>query len=185
MRVRQFFVPLLAVMVAAGACKKNEPVEMPVPAPMPVPPPPPPPPPPATPAEDPNIAIERARAALIATIGNTIHFEFDRAEIRPQDEPILNEKATILQQHPQVRLRIAGHADERGSDEYNMVLGQRRAQAAKAYLERRGIDGSRIDVISYGEERPADPRSNEEAWALNRRGEFEVIAGRETLGRPR
>lgn len=185
MRVRQFFLPLLAVMFVAGACKKNEPVEMPAPAPMPTPPPPPPPAPPAPPVEDPNVAIERARAALIATIGTTIHFDFDRADIRPQDEQILNQKATVLQQHPQVRIRIAGHADERGSDEYNMVLGQRRAQAAKAYLERRGIDGSRIDVISYGEERPADPRSNEEAWARNRRGEFEVIAGRETLGLPR
>lgn len=185
MRVRQILLPLLAVVVAVGACKKNDPVEMPAPAPMPAPPPPPPPTTTTTPGEDPNIAIERARAALIATIGNTIHFEFDKADIRPQDEQILDQKATILQQHPQVRLRIAGHADERGSDEYNMVLGQRRAQAAKAYLERRGIDGSRIDIISYGEERPADPGSNEEAWARNRRGEFEVIAGRDSLGRPR
>lgn len=185
MRVRQLFLPLLVVLVAVGACKKNEPVEMPTPAPTPAPPPPPPPARPAPPGEDPNVAIERARAALIATLGTPIHFDFDRAEIRTQDEQVLNQKATVLQQHPQVRLRIAGHADERGSDEYNMVLGQRRAQAAKAYLERRGIDGSRLDIISYGEERPAVPQSNEDAWARNRRAEFEVIAGRETLGLPR
>lgn len=184
MRLRQIVLPMLVLLVAGTACRRQQQVEAPTPVPAtPVPPPLPPPPPP--PGEDPNVAIERARAALLNTIGVPVYFDFDRAEIRSSEEAKLNDKGTILQQHPQVRIRIEGHADERGSDEYNMVLGNRRALSARAYLERRGIDGARIEVISYGEERPADPRSNEEAWALNRRAEFVVIAGRETLGVPR
>lgn len=182
MRLHRLALPLLALAVVTGACRKQEPVEQPTPVQVPPPAPPPPAPPPPPPGEDPNVAIERARAALLNTLGTPIHFEFDKADIRPGDEAILNEKATILQRHPQVRIRIEGHADERGSDEYNMVLGQRRAQAAKAYLERRGIDGGRVEIISYGEERPVDPASSEAAWARNRRAEFGVTAGRETLG---
>jgi peptidoglycan-associated lipoprotein len=184
MRLRQFALPLLAVVVIGSGCKKNEPVFVPDPVPPAAPGPvvPPPAPPPAPPAVDPNIAIERARTDLVNTLGQQVYFEFDRADIRPQDQAVLDAKAAILSRHSQVRIRISGHADERGSDEYNMVLGNKRALAAKAYLERQGIAGSRIDVASYGEERPADPGSNEDAWALNRRGEFEVVAGREQLG---
>jgi len=190
MRLRQIVLPLLAILLVTTACKKKDPVAMPTPAPAPgaMPPSAPPPPPPATTpggGGDPNAAIERARTEMVNTLSQQVYFDFDRADIRPQDEPVLERKVALLQQHPQVRIRIAGHADERGSDEYNLVLGNQRALAAKAWLERRGIDGSRIDVVSYGEERPADPASNEAAWSRNRRGEFEVIAGRETLGRPR
>lgn len=119
---------------------------------------------------------------MINTISQEIYFDFDKYDIRSQDMAVLDAKADLLMRHNQVRIRIAGHADERGSDEYNLVLGNQRALAAKAYLERKGIAGSRIDVISYGEERPADPSSNEAAWARNRRGAFEVTAGREQLG---
>lgn len=186
MTVRPLALPLLALVLTASACKKQEPVAMPTPAPAPSPvPPPAPPPAPTNPGEDPNAAIERARAAMVNTLAEVIHFEFDKFDIRPVDEAVLDRKATLLAQYPQVRLRVAGHADERGSDEYNLVLGNKRALAAKSYLERRGIDGSRIDVISYGEERPVDPAQTEAAWARNRRGEFEVTAGRESLGRPR
>ena len=114
-----------------------------------------------------------------------IYFDLDQFEIRAQDRPVLDQKAAILQANPSLRIRIAGHADERGSDEYNMVLGTRRATAAKRYLETRGIDGSRIEIISYGEERPANPASNEAAWAQNRRDEFEIISGGARLVRPR
>ncbi len=184
MRLRQFALPLLAAMVVGTGCKKNDPVMVPDPVPPSAPGPvvPPPPPPPAPPGVDPNAAIERARTELVNTLGQQVYFEYDRADIRPQDQAVLDAKAAILNRHPQVRIRISGHADERGSDEYNMVLGNKRALAAKAYLERQGISGARIDVVSYGEERPADPASNEAAWARNRRGEFEVVAGREQLG---
>jgi peptidoglycan-associated lipoprotein len=83
-----------------------------------------------------------------------------------------------------VRLRIAGHADDRGSDEYNLALGNRRAAAAKRYLENKGIDGSRIEVVSYGEERPLNPGTDEAAYAQNRRDEFEITAGGDALVAP-
>jgi len=187
MPVRQIVLPLLAVLLVATACKKKDPVAMPTPAPPPAatPAPAPPPPPATTPAGDPNAAIERARTEMVNTLAEQVHFDFDRFDIRPQDEAVLERKVALLQRYPQVRLRIAGHADERGSDEYNLVLGNKRALAAKAWLERRGIDGSRIDVVSYGEERPMDTAATEDAWARNRRDEFEVVAGRDSLGRPR
>lgn len=183
MRLRQMTPLLLAVLVAAAGCRRQTPVETmpptaPPPAPVPTNPPAPPPPPPV----DPNAAIERARAELINTLAQEVYFDFDRFDIRAQDRAVLDAKVQILQRHPQVRIRIAGHADERGSDEYNLVLGNNRALAAKAYLVRAGIDAARIEVISYGEERPAVMGSNEDAWARNRRDMFEVIAGREQLG---
>jgi peptidoglycan-associated lipoprotein len=118
----------------------------------------------------------------VNTLSQQIFFDFDKFDIRSQDMAVLDQKATIMASNGQVRIRIAGHADERGSDEYNLVLGNRRALAAKAYLERKGIAASRIDVVSYGEERPADPSATEAAWARNRRGAFEVVAGRDQLG---
>ena len=183
MRLRPFALPMLAILLAGTACKKNEPVVVPTPMPPPAPAvTPTPTPPPAPPAVDPNAAIERARAEMINTLAQEVFFDFDKYDIRAQDMAVLDAKAALLSRHNQVRIRIAGHADERGSDEYNLVLGNQRALAAKAYLERKGIAGSRIEVISYGEERPADPSSTESAWARNRRDAFEVIAGREQLG---
>ena len=84
-----------------------------------------------------------------------------------------------------MHVRISGHADERGSDEYNLVLGNKRASATKRYLESKGVDGSRLEVISYGEERPADPAVTEEAFAKNRRAAFKVTAGADRLTAPR
>jgi peptidoglycan-associated lipoprotein len=113
-----------------------------------------------------------------------INFEYDQATVRPADQETLNRKASILVANPGVRIRISGHADERGSDEYNLALGNRRAAAAKRYLEGKGVDGSRIEVVSYGEERPLNPGSDESAFAKNRRDEFEVIAGGDNLSAP-
>jgi peptidoglycan-associated lipoprotein len=86
--------------------------------------------------------------------------------------------------NPNLKIQISGHADERGSDEYNLALGNRRAAAAKRYLENKGIDGSRIDVVSYGEERPLNQGHDEAAYAQNRRDEFQVTAGGDTLVPP-
>jgi peptidoglycan-associated lipoprotein len=90
----------------------------------------------------------------------------------------------VLAANSAVRLRISGHADDRGSDEYNLALGNRRAAAAKRYLENKGIDGSRIEVVSYGEERPLNPGTDESAYAQNRRDEFEITAGGDNLVAP-
>jgi len=89
-----------------------------------------------------------------------------------------------MQANPNLKLRVSGHADERGSDEYNLALGNRRAAAAKRYLENKGIDGSRIEVVSYGEERPLNPGTDETAYAQNRRDEFEVTAGGDNIVAP-
>ncbi len=127
---------------------------------------------------------ERIRAQLTAELQAMVNFDFDRSDIRPGDEANLNRKAAIMAANSALRLRIAGHADERGSDEYNLALGNRRAASAKRYLVSRGVADSRIDIVSFGEEQPLDPASTEEAWARNRRAEFEIVAGGATLVAP-
>ena len=128
-------------------------------------------------------AAERTRGAA-ADLAAMINFDYDQAVVRQADQETLDRKATILIANPGVKLRIAGHADERGSDEYNLALGNRRAAAAKRYLENKGVDGSRLEVISYGEERPLNPGNDETAYAQNRRDEFEVTAGGNNLSTP-
>ena len=105
-----------------------------------------------------------------------IHFDFDKYYIRPDAAEILKKKAQWLKEHPEVHLLIEGHCDERGTEEYNLALGERRANSAKEFLVSLGIDPKRISIISYGEERPVDPRSCEEAWAKNRRDHFVIIS---------
>lgn len=101
-----------------------------------------------------------------------IHFDFDRYELSEEARMTLAGNAAYLKANPNAQIRIEGHCDERGSDEYNLALGERRAMAAKRYLQSLGVDTSRLTMISYGEERPLDPSSNEAAWAKNRRAEF-------------
>ena len=127
---------------------------------------------------------ERARAALMAELTTMINFDFDRSDIRSVDMANLDRKAAILAANSGVRLRIAGHCDERGSDEYNLALGNRRASSAKRYLVNKGVDASRIEIVSFGEERPLDTGSNESSWARNRRSEFEITGGGTTLVAP-
>jgi peptidoglycan-associated lipoprotein len=101
-----------------------------------------------------------------------IHFDFDRSDIRPQDAKILDDNASWLRSHPHSAVLIQGHCDERGTSEYNVALGDRRANAAREYLVTHGIATSRISVISYGEERPQCTQRNESCWARNRRAQF-------------
>jgi peptidoglycan-associated lipoprotein len=101
-----------------------------------------------------------------------VFFEFDAYTLTPQSREILARNAEWLRQNPGARLTIEGHCDERGSDEYNLALGQRRADAAKNYLVSLGIAAERLSDISYGEERPAAADSDENAWSQNRRAEF-------------
>ena len=117
-----------------------------------------------------------ARAEAERALANMIHFDYDKADIRSDDEAVLDWKARLLNANPAMTLRISGHADDRGSDEYNLALGNRRAAAAKRYLVNKGIAEGRIVIDSYGEERPLDPAETEEAWAKNRRDEFVLTA---------
>ena len=106
-----------------------------------------------------------------------VYFDFDKSEIRPDMRAIMDAKARFLQEFPGIRVQIEGHCDERGTVEYNIALGHRRSQSSKDYLVSLGVKPSRVDTVSYGEERPADSRSNEAGWARNRRAKFNVIGG--------
>src|SRR3569832_382324 len=148
-------------LVALGACKKKPevapaPAEPPAPAPQPAPPPAP-----AQPTCDAacvearnNAAKAEAIRAATAALTATIYFDLDRSDITDDSRAKLDAKVPLLTQNTAVRIRIAGHTDSRGSDEYNLALGQRRAAAAKRYLVDHGVADSRIEPISYGEERP-------------------------------
>lgn len=101
-----------------------------------------------------------------------IHFDFDEDILRPEDRVILNGHANWLLKNTEYKVRIEGNCDERGTEEYNLALGQRRADTAKQYLTDMGVDGKRITTVTYGKERPVDPAHNEEAWVKNRNDHF-------------
>lgn len=104
-----------------------------------------------------------------------IHFDFDKYEIKQEDVPALKKVAEILQKNSKLRVIIEGHCDERGTNEYNFALGQKRANAAKQYLIVLGVSSSKIDIISYGEEKPLCTEQNEACWQKNRRAHFVFI----------
>jgi peptidoglycan-associated lipoprotein len=146
-------------------------------------------------AEAERMANERRRADSIANVAREtervrgmlaemINFDFDKSNIRAGDAAILDRKIAILQANPMVTITVTGHCDERGSDEYNLALGNRRALAAKEYMVNRGIAADRVSTASRGEEQPLDTMSNEDAWAKNRRDEFAIAAGGQTLKAP-
>lgn len=105
-----------------------------------------------------------------------IHFDFDKYDIRPGEAEILKDNAAVLKKFSTVKIQIEGHCDERGTTEYNLALGERRANSTKRYLISLGIPADRISTISYGEERPLDPDHREEAWAKNRRAAFIILS---------
>lgn len=128
--------------------------------------------------------IARAITATRSTFEEMIFFDYDQADLTAESRETLDAKLPILRANPAMRIRIAGHTDERGSDEYNIALGQRRAAAAKRYLAAQGIAEERMDVVSYGEERPLVEGADESAWSQNRRDEFEIIVGAESIRVP-
>jgi peptidoglycan-associated lipoprotein len=130
-------------------------------------------------------AVARATDEVKAMVAAMIHFDFDKSNVRPgEDTQVLDQKFAILQANPGLQIEIVGNCDERGSDEYNLALGNRRALAAKQYLVSRGISADRISTRSMGEESPINPAHNEEAWSQNRRDEFNVTAGGDVLMKP-
>jgi peptidoglycan-associated lipoprotein len=122
-------------------------------------------------------AIAAARSSLVAKV----FFDYDKADITDQGKAILDAKVPVLNTNPGIRIRVEGNCDRRGSDEYNLALGQRRAAAAKRYLTDHGIDAGRIDIISYGAERPVAEGDSEDAYSQNRRDEFAIVAGGDNL----
>ena len=129
----------------------------------------PPAPPPVVKEESLEEQAEKAGAL------QTIYFDFDKYNLKPPAVKKLDKTADWLSANPGAKIRIEGNCDERGTSEYNLALGDRRANSAMKYLVNLGVSASRISTISYGEERPADPGHNEEAWAKNRRDEFKLV----------
>jgi peptidoglycan-associated lipoprotein len=186
---RHLVAPLVLTIVAVVACSHPKPTPAPAPAAQPA----------ATVDSSrirdslanakriaDSLAAERDRAgaALAAARNNLlakIYFDYDKSDLTDQDRATLDAKVPILNTNPGVRIRIEGNCDKRGSDEYNLALGQRRAAAAKRYLTEHGIDASRIDVISYGAEKPVAEGDTEDAYAQNRRDEFVITAGGDNL----
>lgn len=119
-------------------------------------------------------AARELRMEIQAFESGNIYFDFDKSELKPEARAILEKKAAWLRAHPDFSLRIEGHCDERGTNEYNLALGERRANAAGKFLNALGISMGRVSTLSYGEERPADPGHNQAAWAKNRRDEFKL-----------
>jgi peptidoglycan-associated lipoprotein len=176
-------IPLLAALGLSVACAHHPAPVAAAPAPAPAPaqtatvaaPAPAPAPAPAT-----DDAAARAAAARNVLTQMTF-FDFNRSDLSTQDQAILDAKIPILASNTAVVVRVAGNCDDRGSDEYNLALGQRRAEAAKRYLSEHGIASTRITTISYGKERPIASGDTEQAWAQNRNDQFEIEAGGDAL----
>ncbi len=117
------------------------------------------------------VAPAPAAPAKVA-VTKDINFDFDKYNIRPGDADILKANSAWFKENPGKKMRVEGHCDERGTVEYNLALGQKRADAAKAYIVNLGVDGKLIETVSYGKERPVDPGHNEAAWSKNRRAHF-------------
>lgn len=129
-------------------------------------------------------AAEEARRAAEAartTLTEMVFFDYDQADIRSDMQDILNRKAAVLRSNPNVTLQIDGHADERGTVEYNLALSLRRANAVREYLTGFGVDVGRLEVRAFGEERPLDTGTTEDAYARNRRAEFQITRGGDNL----
>src|SRR5262245_25776115 len=172
------------LLLAAPSCKTKHPPTVttppPVETPAPVTEPPPKEPPveqPLPPVKEPGfeegdidetIRSQNSTRSLL----KTVYFDFDKSDVRDDQVPVLQSNAAWLKSHAQYKLLVEGHCDERDTIEYNLALGDRRAKNVRQYLIDLGVAADRIRTISYGEERPADPGHDEEAYARNRRGEF-------------
>jgi peptidoglycan-associated lipoprotein len=120
-------------------------------------------------SKDPRLQSYHATAEL-----KDIHFNFDQYDLDRNSKKVLEENATYLKSHPDMRVEIQGHCDERGTNNYNIALGERRAQSTKNYLVTQGVDSSQVNIISFGEEKPFCSDSNENCWYQNRRAHFMV-----------
>lgn len=118
--------------------------------------------------------MRQAKEAREMFLNEDVYFDYDQSVLTPEAQDILRRKAVWMQTTPDVKAIVEGHCDERGTTEYNLALGDRRAQSVKVFLEDLGIDGTRMSTISYGEEQPIDPGNNEEAWVKNRRAHFAI-----------
>ena len=122
-------------------------------------------------------AMPGSEQDFVVNVGDRVYFDLDSYSVRPEAQPRLDAQAAWLARYPQVTVRIEGNADERGTREYNLALGARRAEAVRTYLIQRGVPAGRIDTISFGKERPIAEGSNEGAWAQNRNAHTAIVSG--------
>jgi len=179
MRQTAAIVALLATVTFA-ACGKQE-VAAPPPPPPVAPPTPPPAPPPTTQPPAPVVVNEYERLKAMASdeidrlgLLAEVHFDFDKSEIREGDRTVLGKNADVLKEFDFLRVTVEGHCDERGTVEYNLALGERRAKAAYDYLVSLGVPADRLKTVSYGKEVQVCTTSNEECWQRNRRAKLTV-----------
>jgi peptidoglycan-associated lipoprotein len=122
-------------------------------------------------------AMPGSEQDFVVNVGDRVYFDLDSYEIRPEAYPRMDAQVAWLQRYPGVTVRIEGNADERGTREYNLALGARRAESVRSYLIEHGVSAARIDTISYGKERPIAAGSSEEAWARNRNAHTAIVSG--------
>ncbi len=168
---------LVGLAAASLAACASRPKPQPAPAPAPQPPAPSAPynPPPAPPVS--SGILPGSVQDFVVNVGDRVYFDTDEYVIRADAQPVLAGQAQWLNRYQQVRIRIEGNADERGTREYNLALGARRANAVREFLVAQGVAGARIETISFGKERPIDPGSSEESWAKNRNGHTAITDG--------
>lgn len=124
---------------------------------------------PFDPNATPGGVVPGSQQDLVVNVGDRVFFAYDQIDLSPEARSTLERQAAWLKQYPNVSVTVEGHADERGTREYNLALGEKRAASTKSYLMSLGIDGSRLNTISYGKERPAVPEASAAAWSQNRR----------------
>ena len=131
---------------------------------------------PAAPVEDNSAAAAAIERAAQASSDGVVYFDFDKYDVKPEYREMLRQKAELMRQYPSIRVRIEGNCDERGTQEYNLALGERRARAAYEYLVMLGVNPDQMEMISFGKERPAVEGTGPAVWSKNRRDDFRVIA---------
>jgi peptidoglycan-associated lipoprotein len=173
---QRILAPAAAVALAAllSACASH-------PKAPPAPSTPPPraeaPPPPPAPGRPVGQITPGSVQDFVVNVGDRVYFDYDQYAIRADGQPVLASQAAWLNRYPAVQVRIEGNCDERGTREYNLALGARRANSVKDFLVGHGVDPGRITTISYGKERPIDPGAGEEAWAKNRNVHTDIVSG--------
>ena len=169
-----------AAAISLSACAhKAPPPPAPTPAPTPPPPPPPPPPRPVTqqPVAPPSGPVAGSEQDFVVNVGDRVYFDFDAFAIRGDAQPVLAAQAAWLKRYPAVQVRIEGNADEKGTREYNLALGARRANSVRDYLVSQGVDSNRISTVSYGKEKPIDFGTGDDADQHNRNGHTAIVSG--------
>lgn len=163
--MRNTIIALAAVASLAACASRPEP--QPTPQPQTTTPP----------VEQPRGPVPGSAEDFRVSVGDRVFFGYDRFDLTPEARSVLERQAAWLRQYPNVRILVAGNCDERGTREYNLALGARRAAAARDYLASLGVAANRMETVSYGKERPLDPRANEEAWSVNRNALTQIVSG--------